>query len=36
MNLQVQPNIVKIWNKYIRMRNLSLYNFHIFQKIIAQ
>ena len=30
MDLQAQPNIVKICKKYIRMRNSSLYNFHIF------
>ena len=35
MDLQVQPNIVKIWKKYVRMRNSYLYNFHIFQKTIA-
>ena len=35
MDLQVQPNIVKIRKKSIRMRNSSLFNFHIFQQIIA-
>ena len=35
MATKIKPTFVKIWKKYIRMRNLFLYNFYLFKKIIA-